>query len=172
MSGILHHMDEMPRARRVLALGLFVAVTMAIGFLGGLATMAKIPTWYAGLDKPWFNPPNWIFGPVWTVLYLVIAFAGWRIWLKPASTERDHALFVYAVQLVLNAAWSPAFFAAESPLLGLIVIVPFWISILLTIRAFTRLDRLAGMILWPYLAWVSFATLLNASILVLNWPDL
>lgn len=162
--------DEMPRHRRWLVLALFVALTMGLGVLGGAVTGPKIVTWYPTIAKPWFTPPNWVFPVAWTSLYLLIAFAGWRVWLKPASEARTRALKVYAVQLALNALWSPAFFLVESPLLGLIVVVPFLLSVFWTVREFRPLDRVAGAVLLPYLAWVGFASILNATILMMNWP--
>ncbi|MEJ1158657.1 TspO/MBR family protein [Prosthecomicrobium sp. N25] len=161
-------MDDLPRPGRWWMLAAFVALTLLLGFLAGLATQPKIPTWYASLQKPWFNPPPFVFAPVWTILYVIIAWAGWRIWEKPASAARTRALWVYAVQLALNLAWSPAFFTAESPLLGMVVVIPLWLSVLANILAFRPLDRAAALSLLPYLAWVSFAALLNGAILALN----
>jgi tryptophan-rich sensory protein len=146
-----------------------LAPSIAASVLGGLATTPNIPGWYAGLQKPWFNPPNWIFGPVWTALYLVIAYAFFRILRLPANTPgRRVAIGVYLAQMILNTAWSFAFFAGQSPALGLMVILPLWAGIVLTILLFSRLDRIAAWLLAPYLAWVSFAVLLNAAIWRLN----
>jgi benzodiazapine receptor len=144
---------------------LAVAVTLAAG---QIATYPNLAPWYAGLEKPSFNPPNWIFGPVWTTLYVSMAFALWRILRAPASGPRRTALILFFLQLALNAAWSWLFFAAHSPILGLLDIVPQLVVIVLTISAFYRLDRLAAWCLVPLAAWVSFATLLNLSIWRLN----
>lgn len=137
--------------------------------LGNLATMPNIAGWYAGLDKPSFNPPNWVFGPVWTVLYVLMAFAAFRVARADAGwPERRGALVLFAVQLALNAAWSWAFFGFHSPAAGLVVIAGLWLSLAATIVAFWRIDRLAAACLIPYLAWVSFAAVLNGAIWRLN----
>ena len=137
--------------------------------LGSAATVPQIPGWYAGLAKPPFNPPDWVFGPVWTTLFGMMAYAVLRILRLPATAPgRAAALWLYHVQLVLNLLWSCVFFGLNSPLGGLLVILPLLAMILATIRAFGRLDRAAPLLLWPYAAWVSFATLLNLSIWWLN----
>ncbi|WP_243370396.1 TspO/MBR family protein [Microvirga solisilvae] len=146
-----------------------VLPVVAVSVAGGLVTRAKIPTWYAGLEKPSFNPPNWVFGPVWTTLYALMAYALWRILSLPKSTPgRTGAVALFFVQLALNSAWSFAFFGAQSPLMGLVVIATLIVAILATIVAFWKLDRIAAWLLVPYLAWVSYATLLNGSIWQLN----
>jgi tryptophan-rich sensory protein len=136
--------------------------------LGSLATTPNIPTWYAGLAKPGFTPPNWVFGPVWTLLYAMMAFAAWRILALPESRARRAALTAFFVQLALNATWSFAFFAARSPPAGLLVIVALLAAILWTIRLFWPLDRPAAWLLVPYAAWVAYATALNIAIWQLN----
>lgn len=142
---------------------------IAASLLGSAATVPQIAGWYAGLAKPPFNPPNWIFGPVWTALYAMMALAVFRILRIPVGAPgRRRALLTYHLQLLLNLAWSFAFFGANSPLAGIAVILPLLAAILATIANFRPLDRLAANLLWPYLAWVSFATLLNASIWWLN----
>jgi len=146
----------------------FIAVA-ATSTVGQLVTYPNLVPWYAGLVKPSFNPPNWVFGPVWTTLYLMMAFALWRILRLPeASAKRRWALGLFFVQLALNAAWSWMFFAANSPLLGLINIIPQILVIAATIVAFYRIDRMAGLSLVPLAAWVSFATILNFAIWKLN----
>jgi tryptophan-rich sensory protein len=146
-----------------LALALFVAVVFvggaAIGFLTGPGE------WYAGLAKPPFNPPNWVFAPVWLILYVMIGVAGWRVWRRE---DGGAALVVWWVQLGLNFLWSPIFFAAQNIGLALAVIVALWLAIAVFIALAWRLDRPAAWLFAPYLAWVSFATLLNASIWWLN----
>ena len=149
--------------------GLAVVTVVAASMIGNFVTLPRIETWYAALVKPSFNPPNWLFGPVWTILFAMMAYAVFRILQQPAGTPgRAGALTAYWVQLVLNPLWSIAFFGLTSPLLGLVVIVPFLAAILVTIARFRRLDGLAAMLLWPYAAWVSFATVLNAAIWWLN----
>jgi tryptophan-rich sensory protein len=142
---------------------------LAASLLGGLFTGPAIPGWYAGLVKPSFNPPNWVFGPVWTLLYAMMAYAFFRILRLPSGTPgRSTAIVVFAGQLILNAGWSGAFFALQSPAAGLLVIIPLLGLIFLTIRLFLALDRLAGWLLVPYALWVSFATLLNFALWRLN----
>jgi len=137
--------------------------------LGSAATMPAIPTWYAGLAKPGFTPPNWVFGPVWTVLYAAMAFAAWRILsLMEVGPPRRRALTAFFVQLALNAAWSWAFFGARSPVAGLVVILALIAAIAVTIRLFWPLDRLAAWLLVPYAGWVAYAMALNVAIWRLN----
>jgi tryptophan-rich sensory protein len=146
-----------------------VLPVVAAGALGTFATTPNIPTWYATLQKPGFTPPNWLFAPVWTVLYLMMAFAAWRILSLPRTFPgRSGALMAFFVQLSLNAAWSWAFFALHSPLAGMCVIVPLLLLIALTMKLFWPLDRIAALLLAPYLAWVCYATALNMAIWSLN----
>jgi len=150
---------------------LLVAVlpVVAASLLGSAVTVPQIAGWYAGLAKPPFNPPNWIFAPVWTALYVMMALAVFRILRIPVGMPgRRRAMLAYHLQLLLNIVWSFAFFGANSPLAGLVVILPLLAAIIAAIAAFRPLDRLASNLLWPYLAWVCFATLLNASIWWLN----
>jgi tryptophan-rich sensory protein len=145
------------------------AVVFGAATIANLVTMPVIPTWYAGLVKPFFNPPNWLFGPVWGLLYAMMAVAFWRILRLPAQTPgRMAAIVAFLLQMTLNALWSVAFFGAQSPNLGLLVIAALWIAIAATIAVFARLDRAAGWLLAPYIAWVSFAALLNGAIWRLN----
>lgn len=148
---------------------LSIIVVAATSAVGQLATYPNLAPWHAGLVKPSFNPPNWVFGPVWTTLYVMMAFAVWRILRRPeASADRRWALSLFFAQLALNAAWSWMFFAARNPLLGLINIVPQILVILATIVAFYRVDKIAAWSLLPLAAWVCFATALNFSIWQLN----
>ena len=157
--------ESFARRRPVVALAACVLLVAAIASLGAIAPPGA---WYAGLAKPPFNPPNGVFGPAWTTLYLMIAVATWRLWRAPASPARTRALRLNGVQLVLNALWTPIFFGLQRPGLALAEIVLMWLAILATILAAWRVDRIASGLLWPYLAWVSFATTLNASIWWLN----
>ncbi|WP_043879300.1 TspO/MBR family protein [Azorhizobium caulinodans] len=148
---------------------LAVLPVVAASVLGQIATFPNLAPWYAGLVKPAFNPPNWIFGPVWTTLYVLMAYAAWRILRLPEATPgRSTALTLFFLQLVLNAAWSWMFFYLHSPLLGVLNIGPQWLVILATIGAFWRLDRLAGACLVPLAAWVGFASVLNFTLWQLN----
>lgn len=151
------------------ALAIAILPVVAASIAGSAATVPQIPTWYAGLAKPPFNPPNWIFAPVWTMLFALMALGAFRILRLAVGTPgRRRALLVYHLQLLFNIGWSFAFFGANSPLAGLAVILPLLVLIAATIAAFRPLDRLASNLLWPYLAWVAFAALLNASIWWLN----
>jgi tryptophan-rich sensory protein len=138
-------------------------------YLGQVFTGPAIPTWYAGLHKPIFSPPNWLFGPVWTLLYALMAVSAFLVWREDGKDQEIKlALKIFVIQLILNILWSLAFFGLRSPLLGLIVIVALWAAILLTIKNFLRISALAGWLMLPYLLWVSFASVLNFSIFILN----
>ena len=149
-------------------LGLIIVCEL-VGLLGTPFTINSIPTWYATLNKPFFSPPNWIFGPVWTLLYFLMGVSFYLI-LKKGWKKKSvkNATKFFIAQLVVNFFWSPIFFGLRSPLLGLITIVLMWMLIVLTIKKFYPLSKLAAYLLIPYLLWVSFATILNASILFLN----
>lgn len=144
----------------------FLLVFLA-AFIGSYATFSEISTWYATLEKPVFNPPNWIFGPVWTVLYTLMAIAFYLTWTKKKKSTKKGIKYFLA-QLGLNSLWSIAFFGLHNPLLAFIVILALWAFIFLTIVEFRKVDKLAANLLTPYLLWVSFATLLNLSIVILN----
>lgn len=146
-----------------------LAVVVAAGGVGSLATTRAIPTWYRGLAKPSFNPPDWLFGPAWTVLYLLMAVAAFLVWKQGFNSSGVKlALAVFLVQLALNALWSILFFGMRSPLAGLVNITVLWLVILATIVLFFRVSVLAGVLLLPYIAWVSFAAVLNAAVFLLN----
>lgn len=159
--------DQRPPLWAALAIAILPVVAASIA--GSAVTVPQIPTWYAGLAKPFFNPPNWIFAPVWTTLFALMALAAFRILRLPVATPgRRRALLVYHLQLLFNIGWSFAFFGANNPGAGLAVILPLLVLIVATIAAFRPLNRLAANLFWPYLAWVAFAALLNASIWWLN----
>jgi translocator protein len=148
-----------------LALVLLIVVCFAVAGLGGLATSPNIPNWYAGLAKPSWTPPGWLFGPVWSVLYLSMAVAAWLVWRKGNALV---PLTIFVVQLLFNAAWSWLFFWLHSPGAALVDIVLLWAAILATTIIFWRRSLGAGLLFVPYLAWVSFATALNFAIWILN----
>ena len=156
--------------RRDLGFGVLAIIAVAIASaVGQLATYPNLARWYAGLVKPSFNPPNWVFAPVWTALFVLMAFGLWRILRLPeASVARRRALSLFFIQLTLNAAWSWMFFGANNPLLGAINIIPQFLIILATVVAFHRLDRIAAWCLVPLAAWVAFASVLNIAIWQLN----
>jgi tryptophan-rich sensory protein len=155
-----------PNQRRqdLAALGAFLVLSALAGGLGSLATTPNIATWYAGLVKPAFNPPNSVFPVVWTILYVLIAIAGWLAWRHGAARR----LVPFFVQIALNVIWSFAFFAAHSPAAGLVIVAALWLAILWSILAFWPVSRAASWLLVPYLAWVSFAAVLNGAIFALN----
>jgi benzodiazapine receptor len=139
------------------------------GLIGSLATLPSIPIWYESLKKPFFNPPNWLFGPVWTGLYTLMGISLFLVWRRrEGNPQVKMALTFFFVQLILNTLWSLAFFGLRSPLLGLADIVLLWIAIFLTIQKFSRISRRAALLLVPYILWVSFAVLLNFSLWSLN----
>jgi tryptophan-rich sensory protein len=143
----------------------FVGLCFAVAAIGGFATMQAVTEWYPTLNKPNWTPPSWLFGPVWTVLYLMMAVAAWLVWKQGNSRA---ALILWGGQLLLNLAWSFLFFGARSPTLGLIDIAALWVSIVATIFLFAQKSRVAAYLMVPYLCWVSFATALNAAINLLN----
>ena len=147
-----------------------IAIVAATSILGQIATYPNLAPWYAGLVKPSFNPPNWIFAPVWTTLYALMAFALWRILRvrMPSGMHRRYMVGLFFLLLALNAAWSWMFFWAHSPLLGLINIVPQLGVVIVTVVSFARVDRLAAFCLLPLAAWVAFAGVLNTAIWLLN----
>jgi translocator protein len=158
--------DRMRDLRSAAIVGLAVIGASA---LGQIATFPNLSPWYASLTKPDFIPPNWVFGPVWTALYVLMAFAAWRIFRLASSVRgRRAALLLFFIQLALNAAWSWMFFAGHSPLLGMANIIPQLGVILATTAVFFRLDRIAGACLIPLACWVGFASVLNFAIWKLN----
>jgi tryptophan-rich sensory protein len=155
--------------RNILILILIIAVCLAVGLIGSLFTSGSLKAWYPMLTKPWFTPPDWLFGPVWTALYIMMGAAAFLIWRKGWNTQGVRvALIAFGIQLLLNALWSPAFFGLRSTLAGLIVIVLLLAAITLTTLLFFTISRPAGALMIPYLAWVSFATSLNSSLHWLN----
>lgn len=155
---------------RLIKFSIALALPLAAGLIGALFTTPAIPTWYATLIKPSFSPPNWLFGPVWMLLYVLMGIALYRIWiLREQSPQRRQAMVIFSIHLVVNALWSIIFFGLRSPLLGLIDIAILLCLIIVVTIKFYRLDRVAAYLLFPYLVWVAFATLLNFSIWQLNW---
>lgn len=165
MSGISLY----PRtAKSALTLAACLALCLIIGVLGSMLTVPSLYPWFASLEKPSFNPPNWIFSPVWTTLFVLMGYALWRILSGGSYSQRLMAFRIFTIQLVLNLAWSGAFFYLQCPGLGLIVILFLLVAIAITMALFFKLDRVAGWLFVPYVLWVSFATVLNLSIFLLN----
>jgi translocator protein len=165
--GAIHDNARRNPAWQALALGLFYLACFLAAGLGSLFTMVSLGSWYAGLAKPPWNPPAWVFGPVWTVLYAMMAVAGWLVWRKGGPAGR-RALRWFAVQLVLNVGWSAVFFGLQMPGLAFVEIVLLCVAIAATLKTFWRVSRPAGILLVPYLLWVSFAVVLNFAIWRLN----
>ena len=147
----------------------FILISQGAGIIGSLFTVRSIDAWYEGLNKPAFNPPNWIFGPVWTLLYFAMGIAAYLVWRNGwGRQEVKVALIVFAFQLVLNALWSIIFFGMRAPLAGFIEIFFLWSVILATLVLFWRISLAAGLLLLPYIGWVSFAAVLNFYLWRLN----
>ena len=152
----------------ILKLVVSIILCQLAGLLGSLFTTPAIPTWYQTLNKPFFTPPNWIFSPVWTSLFILMGISLFFVWRRTDHPKFKIAFIFFFVQLILNVLWPVAFFGLKSPLLGLIDIVLLWIAILLTIQNFLKVSKMAGFLLLPYLLWVGFAALLNFSLWILN----
>lgn len=155
----------MTLARQAVALVGWLALCFAAAATGGFVTMGQ---WYAELNKPSWNPPGWVFGPVWTLLYIAMAVAAWLVWREGGWKLRGPALTVFLVQWLLNALWTPLFFGLQRVDLALVNIVLMWLAIVATIVLFHRISKVATILLVPYLAWVTFATALNFAIWRMN----
>lgn len=145
-----------------------LALCFVAASIGGLATAHSIPNWYVTLNKPSWNPPNWLFGPVWTVLYAMMAVAAWMVWRRAGTQGGSTALIMFVVQLMLNVLWSVFFFGLRNPALALAEIVLLWFAIAATTYMFWKIRPLAGQLFVPYLLWVSFAAFLNFTLWRLN----
>lgn len=157
--------DRPSAGRQALALIGWLALCFAAT---GTATFVSIDGWYAALQKPSWNPPAWVFGPAWTVLYIFMAVAAWLVWRQGGWKAQGRALGLFLVQWVLNALWTPLFFGLHRPGLAFAEIVILWLAIAATLAAFWRINKVAGALLVPYLAWVTFAAALNFAIWRLN----
>lgn len=154
--------------RQLAVLLVFVGICLAVGVVGAALTASAVRDWYPTLNKPAWTPPDWLFGPVWTLLYLMMAVAAWLVWRRAGWPASRTPLTLFAVQLLLNAAWSGLFFALHSPASAFADILLLWIAIAATIWSFARVSRSAGALLVPYLLWVTYATALNGAIWGLN----
>ncbi len=148
-----------------------LAVSLGLSYLaagiGSIGTLDAIDGWYAEADKPWFTPPNWAFGPAWTLWYTIMAIAAWQVW-EARSKWRRHALIAYAVQLTLNAIWSPVFFGAQLLLIGSIIAALLAVAVFMTMCLFHLVRKSAGILLAPYFGWCVFATALSIGLLINN----
>ena len=158
----------MKSIKLIITLIICLLIPLAIGGISGFATATSITDWYVTLNKPSFNPPNYLFAPVWTTLYTLMGISLFIIWKSPTGRIRNNALVIFAVQITLNFFWSFLFFKFNQTELALVEIMMLWISILLMIIFYKRIRKLAAFLQIPYLLWVSFATILNAAIWILN----
>jgi tryptophan-rich sensory protein len=155
---------------KVSRIAIVVVISLVVGYVSGMVTRASITTWYPTLVKPSFNPPNWIFAPVWTSLYIMMGIAAGLVWNRIGSNKEMvvKALRFFALQLILNALWSYLFFGLHNLMLATIEVVLLWLMIFETYSQFAKINKTASYLLLPYLAWVSFASILTASIWWLN----
>lgn len=155
--------------KSLIKLVILILLCLATGWLGSLFTRSSIPNWYAELQKPAFNPPDWVFAPVWTALYIMMALSAFIVAGKGLATPAVKiALIAFVIQLILNALWTPIFFGAHLIFLALLEIILLWLAILFTIVAFYKVSIFAAVLLIPYLLWVTFATVLNGALWLLN----
>lgn len=152
----------------MIALIVSIVIAQAAGFIGSIFTFSSIPTWYASLVKPSFAPPNWLFGPAWILLYTLMGTAAYLVWKKRGMPGVKSALLFYGVHLALNALWSIIFFGMKSPGLAFVEIIILWVLILVVGLKFLKIERLAGLLFIPYIAWVTFAAILNFAVWRLN----
>ncbi|HPD76898.1 MAG TPA: tryptophan-rich sensory protein [Spirochaetota bacterium] len=145
-----------------------IAIPLFIGFIGSFFTSSSVDTWYKTLKKPDFNPPNWVFSPVWTLLFILIGLSFYIIWKNNFGGKKVLLLNIFFTQLFANLLWSLFFFGLRSPFLALIDIIVLWLAILVNIIVFYRVSKPAGILLVPYILWVSFAALLNFYLYILN----
>jgi translocator protein len=143
-------------------------IPLSVGAVAGMFTSQAVPTWYASLNRPSFNPPNWVFGPVWTTLYILLGISFFLIWKEIPSNKRNLAIKVFSIQMLLNFAWSFLFFYFNLIGAALVEIILLWISIATMIYLFYKIKPVAAFLNIPYLLWVSFATMLNAAYYFLN----
>ena len=160
--------DRPSRSRDLLSLFAFIILCLAVSVGGGAITSTSVDTWYQALEKPPFNPPDWLFAPVWTALYILMGIAAWRIWRLRSFEATRTAFAVFGVQLCLNLAWSFLFFGLQRIDLALLEIIILLIAIITNTIVFWRIERLAGLLFVPYAVWVTYATILNAYLWLLN----
>lgn len=163
-------MSAQGKQRGLAGLALWVALCLGVSGIGGAITRTSVADWYQGLSKPSFNPPDWIFTPIWISLFILMGGAAWLVWRRTGFRRGRIALAAFGLQLALNLAWSWLFFGLQSVGWALAEIFGLWIAILMTAIGFYRINAVAGLLLVPYLLWTSFAIALNASIWLLNRP--
>ena len=162
--------SKFEKMNKFVKIAIALVICLTVGYSASLVTRPSIETWYVTLEKPVFNPPNWIFMLVWTVLYILMAVAAALVWdkIKENTEEVKQALLFFVIQLILNSIWSYLFFGLKNPMLALIEIVLLWLMIYETYLKFIKINKISGYLLIPYLIWVAFAAVLNASIWWLN----
>ena len=156
--------------QKILRIATVIMTCLAVGYISSMVTRENIPTWYALINKPFFTPPNWVFAPVWTMLFILMGIAAGMVWNKLESNKElvKKGLLFFTVQLLLNALWSYLFFGLNNILLAFIEIILLWLIIYETFYIFKQIDKKASYLLIPYLAWVGFATILTGTIYWLN----
>ena len=155
--------------KKIFKLIISLVLCQGVGFLGSVITTPQITTWYDSLSKPFFTPPNWVFGLVWTFLYFLLGISLYLVWVQEEKNYKTKAAWqIFIIQLSLNLVWSTAFFGFKSPIAGLVVIIILWVIISGTIYIFHQVSKWASYLLIPYFLWVSFAVILNLSIVLLN----
>ncbi len=154
---------------KVLKLAASIIICLSAGAIGSIFTISQVNSWYLTLNKPFFNPPSWVFSPVWTTLFILMGISLYIVWNKGIERRNvKKALYIFGIQLILNVSWSAVFFGMENLLGGLIVIILLWIAIFITIIRFKKISKPAAYLLIPYIAWVTFAGLLNLVIWIIN----
>lgn len=157
-----------PRIRSLVGLAFFLGLCFVVSAVGGMVTATSVGTWYQALVRPPFNPPDWVFAPVWSALYLLMALAAWRVWKIASLAGARRELGIFAIQLALNLGWSVVFFGLRLPGWAFGEMIVLFAAIVATLILFWRRDRLAGVLIVPYVAWVGFALYLNGAIWWLN----
>jgi benzodiazapine receptor len=158
----------MSALRSVIGLAAFLAACFAAAGLGSVFAAHSVSTWYQELARPSWNPPDWVFGPVWTILYTLMAVAAWLVWRRAGFVRNPWPLVWFCLQLFLNVLWSAVFFGLRSPGEGMAMLVALWLAILVTTTQFWRVRAVAGVLMLPYLAWAAFAGVLNFAIWRMN----
>ncbi|MCS7338173.1 MAG: tryptophan-rich sensory protein [Verrucomicrobiae bacterium] len=156
------------RAIQLVGLILFIGTCLGVGATGGAVTATSVETWYPQLRKPSWTPPNWVFGPVWTTLYILMGTAAWLVWRKRKTERVSKPLIAFAVQLLLNLLWSVLFFGLRSPGAAFVGVLLLFTVLAATLAMFWRVNKLSGALLFPYLTWVSFAAVLNGALWWMN----
>ena len=154
--------------RGYFSLAVFLVACLSAGFLGSFFTATSVNSWYAGLEKPTFTPPNWLFAPIWTTLYVLMGISGWLVWRKRKESDIRFALTLFTIQLLLNSLWSLIFFGLRLPGWAFLEIMILWLAIALYSAFAVRISKAASLLFLPYLVWVGFAAVLNYALWALN----